>query len=280
MSAKWRHFRSAAPGRCPPAHPDRSRRRGQDPPRPPGRRRRYDAFPDGVLFVGLAPITDPDLVLPTVAQGLGVREAGDEPLAERLTASLRDKRLLLVLDNFEQVVEAAPLVADLLAACPGLKVLVTSRVRLRISGEREHAVPPLELLAPAETATVEAAMASEAVRLFVQRAQAVQDDFTLTDQNAPRGRRDLPPPGRVAAGHRAGCRPDQGAPARGAAGQTWSGGLPLLTGGGRDLPARQQTMRDAIAWSYDLLAPEEQAPVPTARRLRRRVHPGGGGGGL
>jgi predicted ATPase len=95
-----------------------------------------DAFPAGVLFVGLASITDPDLVLPTVAHVLGVRDAGDEPLAERLTVSLRNMRLLLVLDNFEQVIEAAPLVSDSLAACPDLKVLVTSRVRLRVSGER------------------------------------------------------------------------------------------------------------------------------------------------
>ena len=106
------------------------------------------SFPDGVFFVGLVSITDPDLVLPKVARGLGVREAGDVPLADRLTASLRDKRLLLVLDNFEQVVEAAPLVADLLGVCPELTVLATSRVRLRLSGEQEHIVPPLRVMMP------------------------------------------------------------------------------------------------------------------------------------
>ena len=102
-------------------------------------------FPDGVWFTGLAPIREPSLVASTVAQTLGLREAGSAPLIDRLTAFLRDKRLLLVLDNFEQVVEAAPLVTDLLSTCPSLKVLVTSRVRLRVSGEHEHAVPPLTL---------------------------------------------------------------------------------------------------------------------------------------
>src|SRR5262245_11200107 len=102
-------------------------------------------FSDGVRFVALAPVTDTDLVSSSVAQALGVRETGDEPLLDRLKVSLEDKRLLLVLDNFEQVVEAAPLVADLLVACPTLAVLTTSRVRLRLSGEREFAVAPLGL---------------------------------------------------------------------------------------------------------------------------------------
>src|SRR3954464_13965193 len=102
-----------------------------------------EAYPDGVWFVNLAPISDSTLVAASVAEVLGVREAGDEPLVARITAFLRDKYLLLVLDNFEQVVEAAPLVADLLGECSGLKVLLTSRTRLRLSSEREHAVPPL-----------------------------------------------------------------------------------------------------------------------------------------
>jgi predicted ATPase len=106
------------------------------------------AFPDGVRFVGLGPISDPGLVPSSVAQALGVREAGDQPLIDRLVAALRDQWLLLLLDNFEQVVGAAPVVSDLLAACPTLAVLATSRVRLRLSGEREYAVAPLAL--PAE----------------------------------------------------------------------------------------------------------------------------------
>src|SRR5919107_1597395 len=104
-----------------------------------------EAYPEGVWFVNLASISDSTLVAASIAEGLGVREAGDEPLVARVTAFLRDKCLLLVLDNFEQVVEAAPLVAGLLGECSSLKVLLTSRTRLRVSGEREHAVPPLEL---------------------------------------------------------------------------------------------------------------------------------------
>ena len=134
-----------------------------------------NAFPDGVWFVNLAPITDPDLVAATIAQILGVRGAGDEPLDRRLATLLRERRGLLLLDNFEQVIEAAPLVADLLGACPRLKVLVTSRVRLRLSGEREHAVPPLGLAEPDWRTAVEDVAASAAGRLFVARAQALQE---------------------------------------------------------------------------------------------------------
>ena len=113
-----------------------------------------DAFPDGVWFVDLAPITAPDLVAPAIAHVFGVRDAGNEPIADRLRAYLRPKHLLLVLDNFEQVIEAAPLVASAAwRVSARLTVLVTSRVRLRVSGEREHAVPPLQLVAPEATAS-------------------------------------------------------------------------------------------------------------------------------
>lgn len=121
-----------------------------------------EAFPDGVWFVGLAPITDPDLVLPTVARVLGIRPAGDRPVNEVLATALRDQRLLLLLDNLEQVVEAAPQVADLLAACPGLSVLVTSRMRLRLSGEQEYALAPLGLPGSAGALTPEQVAGSEA----------------------------------------------------------------------------------------------------------------------
>ncbi len=217
-----------------------------------------DFFPAGVLFVGLAPITDPALVLPTVAHVLGVREAGDEPLPERLMTSLRDKRLLLVLDNFEQVVEAAPLVADLLAACLGLKVLVTSRVRLRLSGEREHTVPPLGLAERGDYTSTEEVAASEAVRLFIERAQAIHEGFALTSENASsvaaicRRLDGLPLAIELAAARIKALPPA-------ALLNRLEHRLSLLTGGARDLPTRQQTMRDAIAWSYDLLPPEEQA---------------------
>ena len=221
-----------------------------------------DGFPDGVFLVNLAPITAPSLVAPSIAQALGVaRQAMSRSPATR--AFLQDECLLLVLDNFEQVVEAAPLVPDLLTACPGLKCLVTSRVRLRLSAEHEYAVPPLGLADHGERLPMDDVAKSDAVRLFVERAQAVKQDFALTDQNAPaiaeicRRLDGLPlaielaaarikvlPPGALLA------RLDQR--------------LPLLTGGGRDLPARQQTMRDAIAWSHDLLSPDEQ-------RLFRRL---------
>src|SRR5829696_10049616 len=216
-----------------------------------------EAYPDGVWFVNLAPISDSTLVAASVAEVLGVREAGDEPLVARITGFLRDKCLLLVLDNFEQVVEAAPFVADLLGACSCLKVLLTSRTRLRVSGEREHAVPPLELPAPAAATAVQDVAKSEAIRLFVERAQAVQEDFALTPENVPvvaaicRRLDGLPLAIELAAA-RVKVLPPAALLSR------LDHRLPLLTGGGRDLPARQQTMRAAIAWSYDLLTPEEQ----------------------
>ncbi len=217
-----------------------------------------DAFPDGVAFVGLAPVTDPGLVASSVAQALGVREAGDEPLEARLTAFLRGKRLLLVLDNFEQVVEAAPLVAELLAACPGVTALATSRVRLRVSGEREYPVPPLGLPAPDAAVSPDAATQSGAVGLFAERAQAVRPEFALTDENAAAvaaicRRLDGLPLAIELAAARVKVLPPAALLSR------LERRLPLLTGGGRDLPARQQTMRDAIAWSHDLLTAEEQA---------------------
>lgn len=214
-------------------------------------------FPDGAWFVGLAPLVDPTLVTSAIAQVLGLREAGEERLVVRLAAFLRDKRALLVLDNFEHVVEAAPLIVELLASCPRLIILVTSRMRLRLSGEREHAVSPLTLVNEGTTSTAEAA-ASDAVRLFVERAQAVQRAFTLDDENAAAvaaicRRLD----GLLLAIELAAARVKVLPPAALLA--RLERRLPLLTGGGRDLPARQQTMRDAIAWSYDLLEPAELA---------------------
>ena len=212
-------------------------------------------FADGVVSVHLASVADPALVLPTIAQALGVREAGDRSLGERLAAFLDDRELLLLLDNFEQVVEAAPLVADLLVKCPALKVLVTSRTRLRLSGEREYPVPPLALPAAATAPSLDAATESEAVRLFVERVQAVKPDFALTPENLPAvvevcRRLDGLPLGIELAAARAKVLPPAALLAR------LERRLPLLTGGSRDLPPRQQTMRDAIAWSYDLLPAE------------------------
>ena len=215
------------------------------------------AFPHGVVWVDLAPIIEPSLVAPTIAQVLGLRQTGDEPLAARLDAFLRDKRVLLVLDNFEQVIEAAPLVAGLLGACAGLTVLVTSRVRLRVSGEREYVVPPLGLPEHDEHARVEDVVGSEAVALFVARAQAIKSDFVLTPENAATvaaicRRLDGLSLAIELAAARVKVLPPHALFAR------LERRLPLLTGGSRDLPARQRTMSDTIAWSYDLLSPEEQ----------------------
>jgi len=216
-----------------------------------------EAFPDGVWLVGLAPIADPDLVLPAIAQALGVREARDEPLAARLETALAGRRLLLILDNFEQIVAAALPVASLLSACPGIKALVTSRVRLRISGEREFPVPPMTLPVRGSGLTAQETGASEAVRLFVDRALAVRPDLTLTAETAPmvaeicRRLDGLPLAIELAA-----ARIKILSPA--ALQARLERRLPLLVGGGRDLPARQQTMRAAIGWSHDLLSPEQQ----------------------
>ena len=217
-----------------------------------------DAFPDGAWFVDLTPISDPRLVAPTIAQTLGLRQAGEEPLAERLESFLRDKRLLLVLDNFEHVVEAAPLVAQLLGENAGLTVLVTSRVRLRISGEHEHAVPPLGLGTDDDPSSATDVSRSGAVRLFVERARAVKSDFVLTADNTTtvaaicRQVDGLPLAIELAAA-RVKVLPPVAMLTR------LERRLPLLTGGGRDLPDRQRTMQDTIAWSYDLLSPDEQA---------------------
>jgi predicted ATPase len=130
-----------------------------------------DHFPDGATFVPLAPIRDADLVASAILAALGMREAGDALLIDRLKAVLRDKQQLLVLDNFEQVIEAAPLVADVLGSCPGVTVLVTSRVRLRVAGEREVPITPLKLVPLDRHRAVDDIATSEAVRLFVARGR-------------------------------------------------------------------------------------------------------------
>ncbi len=216
-----------------------------------------DGFADGAWFVPLAPITDPNLMLSAVAQALGVWEAADEPLAARLKGWLWEKDLLLVLDNFEQVVDAAPRVADLLVACPTLTILVTSRVRLRVSGECEYAVSPLTRPAPSADPSAVVAMESEAVRLFVVRARAAAADFVVTDENAAavgaicRHLDGLPLAIELAAARAKVLSP----PALLA---RLDQRLRVLTGGPRDQPDRLRTMRNTIAWSYDLLDEAEQ----------------------
>jgi predicted ATPase/class 3 adenylate cyclase/Tfp pilus assembly protein PilF len=221
-----------------------------------------DHFVGGVFFVALAPINDPDLVAATIAQTLGVREAAGKPLAESLMDYLQNKDMLLVLDNFEQVVEAAPLLAGMLAGCPKLKVLITSRAVLHLSGEHEFVVPPLASPDPRRLPDIEALAQYEAIRLFVERAQAVKADFALTNENALAvaeicQRLDGLPLAIELAAARSKLFAPSALLAR-LAGTKRDSSLRLLTGGARDLPARQQTLRSAIDWSYDLLDAGEQ----------------------
>ena len=214
-------------------------------------------FRHGARFVTLAPVNGAHLVAAAIAQALGVQEAGDTPVEQRLVAFLRDKHLLLVLDNFEHVVDAAPLVAHLLASCPDLHVLATSRIPLKLSGEREYALAPLGVADPAEPASPGETVHSDAVLLFAERARAVAPDFQLSADMAPLiseicRRLDGLPLAIELAAARVKVLPPSALLAR------LEHRLPLLTGGNRDLPDRQRTMRDAIAWSYDLLSPEEQ----------------------
>jgi predicted ATPase/class 3 adenylate cyclase len=216
-----------------------------------------DDFPDGVWFVRLSRLTDPALVIPTVAQTLGLKEQGSQPIAETLREHLRDRRLLLVLDNFEQVVRAAPEVSALLETAPQLKILVTSRVALHLRGEREQPLAPLPLPDPSHLPPPERLSQYAAVALFVERAQAARPDFAVTATNAPAiaeicARLDGLPLAIELAAARVRLLPPEALLAR------LSSRLKLLTGGPRDLEARQQTMHATIAWSEELLAPEEQ----------------------
>ncbi len=213
------------------------------------------AFPDGVVFVSLAPVADAGLVTTEIARACGVQEAGERPLLDRLTAALRDHRCLLVLDNFEHVLAAAPVIGALLTACR-LTVLVTSRAVLHLSGEHDLPIPPLVLPAP-DVDTAEQATAAAAVRLFAARATAVNPAFALTDENAAdvaaicRRLDGLPLAIELAAARSALLPPAALLDRLGRR-------LPLLTGGPRDQPDRLQTMRTAIAWSHDLLSQPEQ----------------------
>jgi non-specific serine/threonine protein kinase len=221
-------------------------------------------FRGGVWPVFLAPVLSPALVCSAAALVLEVQERSGRTLVEGIIARLGSEPILLILDNFEHVVDAAPLVVEVLAACPGLTCLVTSRVLLQVSGEHAYPVPPLALpLATATAATTaEHAARSPAVQLFVSRARAVQPGFSLTDANAVtveaicRRLGGVPLAIELAAARVRHLSLDELA-ARLDAPQ--AGALGILTGGRRDAPARQRTMRNAIAWSYDLLSPSGQA---------------------
>src|SRR5215213_3343573 len=217
-----------------------------------------DAFPDGVFFVDLATVRDPALVLPAIAAVLDLRETSPGTLRETLTTYLAPKRMLLVLDNCEQIITAAPDIAALLAACPRLAILATSRESLRIGAEREFPVLPLSIPLAIDALVLEELAEVPAVALFVSRATAVDPTFALTAENATvvaeicRRLEGLPLAIELAAA-RIRLLPPRTMLAR------LEQRLPLLTGGARDLPARQQTMRNTIAWSYDLLDDAEQA---------------------
>jgi predicted ATPase/transcriptional regulator with XRE-family HTH domain len=225
-------------------------------------------YAEGAVFVPLAGLGDPTFVLPEIARALGIRHDDACPVAASLADALRDKTSLLILDNCEHL-PALPDVAALLAACPGLTVLATSRAALRLRGEWVYPVPTLTLPETAAQPTFDALGAAPAVQLFVQRAQAVTPDFALTDENAPAvaaicTRLDgLPLAIELAAARIATLPPP-------ALLDRLAHRLDLLTDGARDLPDRQQTLRDTIAWSYRLLSEDERAVF---RRLA--VFPGG-----
>ena len=197
------------------------------------------------------------MVVAAVAQALGLHDMGSRSLAERLISFLRPRKMLLVLDNFEQVLDAAPHLVEWLAACSRLKILVTSRSVLHLSAEHDFPVTPLALPPPNAQPSVEEVEAAAAVRLLLARARAARPEFALTDTNAIAvatvcRRLDGLPLAIELAAARLAHLPLAALLAR------LEQRLPLLTGGPQDLPARLQTMRDAVAWSYELLSPEEQ----------------------
>jgi predicted ATPase/DNA-binding CsgD family transcriptional regulator len=219
-------------------------------------------FADGAVFVALATVRDPDLVASAIARALDLRELVGRPPPEQLAAVLRPRHLLLILDNFEQILPAAPQITALLAACPRLKILVTSRAVLRVTGEQDFPVPPLSLPKLRQRVTPDDLTSVDAVALFTARARAVKPSFFLSAENAA-------PVAEI-------CTRLDGLPLAIELAAPWlrtlsplqllerlrASGFPslqMLTGGARDQPLRLRTMREAIAWSYDLLTPAQQS---------------------
>ena len=221
-----------------------------------------DAFPGGSLFVDLSPLSGADQVLVAIANALGIRDSADVPVLNLINAALRSRRLLLVIDNFEHVADAALYLPDLLMSNPGLTIMVTSRSILSVYGEHVYPVPPMSVPPVPDDISVDDALlrslvASDAVQLFVRRAIAVRSDFTLTNDNV----RDVATICRLLDGlplaielaaARIGLLPPR------SLAQRLQRRLPLLDDGPRDVPTRLRTMRNAISWSYDLLTPDEQ----------------------
>jgi len=216
-----------------------------------------ESFPDGAFLIDLARLTDPDLVASATATALGLREQPGQGLEQTLAEYLRELRILLLFDNFEHVLSAAPLVADLLRSAPGLKVLVTSRARLGLQAEHEYRVEPLPIPDQERLPPLAELSTFDAVELFTSRAQALRPGFTLTEENAPVVAEIVCQlDGLPLAIELAAARVKLLSPA--ALRDRLSRRLSTLTGGARDLPARQQTLRDTIAWSHDLLAQPEK----------------------
>jgi predicted ATPase/DNA-binding NarL/FixJ family response regulator len=214
-----------------------------------------DAFTDGVFFVSLATTTESTLIIPTIAHTLGVTESASRLLLNSLEDFLRDKQTLLVLDNFEQIISIAPLLTELLQACASLRILVTSREALRLRGEHEFPLTPLAL---PDQPSSENLLQYPGIALFVERAQAIQPDFQLTPEDANAvveicAHLDGLPLAIELAAARIKLLPPQAMLVH-----LRDAPLQLLTRGGRDLPARQQTLRGTIQWSYDLLNTDEQ----------------------
>jgi predicted ATPase/transcriptional regulator with XRE-family HTH domain len=215
------------------------------------------SFPDGIRFVDLSTVHEAGQALSAIAASLGVRETPGQAMTSALSAVLLRKKLLLVLDNCERVLEVGPTLAGLLGTCPGLTLLATSRERFQVRGEWEFPVQPMPLPDLATLAPLDELGQQEAIALFVERAMAVQPDFALSDANALAvasicHRLDgLPLAIELAAARVKALSP-------GLLLERLDPRLPLLTGGGRDLPDRQRTMRDALAWSYNLLPPAQQ----------------------
>jgi predicted ATPase len=215
-----------------------------------------DLFPDGVAFVALASVGDPSLIVPTVCRALGLREVAEEDPEEHLRLHLRRKALLLVLDNFEHILDAAPEVAGLIGSSTSLKVLCTSRAPLHVRGEQEYPVTPLDLPASTRSPTVEEVLASASGRLFAEQARATSPAFSITEENASsvaaicRRLAGLPLALELAAAKARFLDPD-----------TLLSHLDraLSSGSTRDLPERQRTLRATLDWSHALLSREEQA---------------------
>jgi predicted ATPase/Tfp pilus assembly protein PilF len=219
---------------------------------------RVQAQFDAVVFVPLAAISGAELVLPTIANALGLREEQGQTLLEQVVTVVGGQRLLLVLDNFEHVIDAAADVNAILEGCPSITIVTTSRVRLGLYGEQEYPVPPLDRPDLRQQQSVDDLAQNEAVALFVQRARALKPDFRLTESNAAVVadicvRLDGLPLAIELAAARIKLLNPQAMRAR------LDKRLPLLTGGARNLPERQQTLRNAIAWSYDLLHDADRA---------------------